>query len=924
MPDFDHPVLRWFHDALGEPFDFQLEAWGANREGASGLVNAATGMGKTLAVWLGPVMQGWDEREASAGRDTKESERLRVLWVTPLRALATDTARALQVPVEALGLPWDVQLRTGDTSQSIKKKQAQRLPTCLVTTPESLSLLLSYADARERFHGLRCVVCDEWHELLSTKRGTQTELALARLRRWNPGLQTWGLSATLGNLEEAMRALVGVGVGVDASRRGFTPDAAEPPRFIPKPRLIRGRDEKRIVVETLLPQDAERFPWAGHLGLNLLQPVLARLDAPGTSLLFTNTRSQAEMWFAAITKAKPDWLGQVALHHGSIDRIVRNEVEQLLRDGKLRCVVCTSSLDLGVDFSPVERVFQVGSPKGVARLMQRAGRSGHQPGAVSRVIGVPAHAFELVEFAAARHAANARRIESRHPLNKPLDVLVQHLVSVAAGGGFVAKDMFDEVRTAWSYQDLSEQEWQWCLDFVTRGGPALKAYPEYAKVRPADDAASDGGISVPPMIGPRPMPPREEVASRPTGGTPVPPREGGTPVPPHVVFVIASPRTARQHRMQIGTISSSAAVLVKLQRGRTLGTVEESFIGRLRPGDRFVFAGRLLELIRVQGMTAEVRPATGSRSHVPTWQGGKSPLSSQLADSVRERLDAALAGDFADPEMLAIRPLLDLQARWSRIPPSGELLIEMLRSRHGHHAFVYPFQGRLVHEGLGALVAYRLSQQEPRSISVTMNDYGFELLCDTPMDLGVEDWRKALSREQLVEDLLACLNETELARRQFRDIARVAGLIFQGYPGQNKSSRQLQASSELFYEVLTEFDPGNLLIDQARREVLEQQLEVNRLLVALERLAAQRIVIERPDRLTPLSFPLWAEHLREQHVSSESWQTRVMRMAVRLEDAATGSDDGGAWDAGDEAYEPKPERAAKRRKGRGVRPMYAR
>ena len=906
MPDADHPVLRWFHDTLGEPFDFQVETWAAYAEGASGLVNAATGMGKTLAVWLGPMMRWWDEHPDPAAWKRDKPAPLRVLWVTPLRALATDTTRALQAPLDALGLPWDVQMRTGDTSQSIKKKQATRLPTCLVTTPESLSLLLSYADARERFRGLGCVICDEWHELLSTKRGTQTELALARLRRWNPSLQTWGLSATLGNLDEAMHALVGE---PRIDMRGLAP-----------PRLIRGRDEKRIDVETLLPADAERFPWAGHLGLNLLKPVLERLESPGTSLLFTNTRSQAEMWFAAMTKARPEWLGEVALHHGSIDRSVRNEVEQLLREGRLRCVVCTSSLDLGVDFSPVERVFQIGSPKGVARLMQRAGRSGHQPGATSRVIGVPAHAFELVEFAAARHAAHARRIESRHPLNRPLDVLVQHLVTVAAGGGFSPHDMFDEVRGAYSYRDLSKQEWAWCLDFVTRGGPALKAYPEYAKVIPlAQPSAISRQPSAPNQVDDSMTPGYQSQRSGSTS-----PTFNAERLTPNAQLVIASPRLAKLHRMGIGTISSSASVIVKLQRGRTLGTVEEGFVGRLRPGDRFVFAGRLLELIRVQGMTAQVRPASGSRSHVPTWQGGKSPLSSQLADSVRERLDAALADDYSDPEVAAIRPLLDLQARWSRVPRTGELLIEYLKSRNGHHAFLYPFQGRLVHEGLGALAAYRLSQQAPRSISVTMNDYGFELLCDTPLELSTDDWRNILSRENLVEDLLACLNKTELARRQFRDIARVAGLIFQGYPGQNKSARQLQASSELFYDVLTEFDPGNLLIDQARREVLEQQLEVNRLLVALDRLAGQTIVIQKPDRLTPLSFPLWAEHLREQHVSSESWQERVMRMAVRLEEAAGGDGDEEAWDTADAEYEPKPERAAKRRKPRGVRPAYTR
>lgn len=812
-----NPVLDWFENTRGwQPMPFQREAWDAFAAGESGLVNAPTGMGKTHAVWLPNLMRWCDEHPDRAGWTEMKPVAGTLLWITPLRALANDTAATLAEPVDELGLPWSIELRTGDTSSTVRKRQRTRLPSALVTTPESLSLLLSYSDARRHFRALRCVVVDEWHELMSSKRGTQTELCLARLRQWNPSLQTWGLSATLGNLEQARDVLLG---------------SSDPGR------LIRGEDHKQIAIDTLEPDDVERYPWAGHLGIKLLPKAIDAIEAGNSTLLFTNTRSQVELWFEALVKARPDWLGQVALHHGSLDRKLRKQVEDLLRAGKLKCVVCTSSLDLGVDFSPVDRVIQVGSPKGVARLMQRAGRSGHQPGAVSRIIGVPTHSFELIEFAAARDAAERRDIESRPPLDRPLDVLVQHLVTVAMGGGFEAWAMLEEVRSTYAFADLTDQEWQWCLDFITRGGPALTAYPQYARVVELGDRR----------------------------------------------YGVASARIARTHRLGIGTITSDSAIKVKFLSGRTLGTVEENFVGYLKPGDRFVFAGHLLELVRVRQMIAYVRKAKGRKATVPRWQGGKSPLSTQLADAVRQRFRLAREGVLDAPEMRHVEPLLRRQAEHSVIPNPDELLIETTKTREGWHHFLYPFLGRLVHEGLGALIAHRLTREQPRSINITVNDYGFELLCADPFDLAPDGWRNVLTSDALLDDLLACIDTTQLARRQFREIARVAGLILPTFPGESRSSRQLQASSDMFYDVLTDFDPGNMLLDQARREVLERQLEVRRLREALDRLNDQTIVPVTLERLSPLSFPLWAEHLREQHVSSEKWGDRVRKMAMSLE-----------------------------------------
>ncbi len=814
-----HPLLEsWFSDRGWTPFAFQRETWAKHRAGCSGLVHAPTGLGKTLAVWLGPV-NDWLEANPDRGAWSDKAPPLTVLWITPLRALAQDTITALQAPLGELGLPWSVELRTGDTSSSVKQRQRKQFPTALVTTPESLSLLLSYPDTAARLSHLRAVVVDEWHELLSSKRGVQTEVALARLRSLAPRLQTWGLSATLGNLDDALAALLG--------------PAADPAKSV----LIPGRDEKRIEIDTILPDSLDRFPWAGHLGLKLLDRVLSALDDANTTLLFCNTRSQTELWFKAILDARPDLLGLVAIHHGSLDRQVRTEVENLLRQGRLRCVVCTSSLDLGVDFSPVDQVIQVGSPKGVARLMQRAGRSGHQPGAISRVRCAPTHAFELIEFAAARDAVAKREIESRRSLRVSLDVLVQHLVTLALGGGFDPDDLLREVRTTRAFAELTDGQWQWCLDFAHRGGPSLTAYPQHTRIRP--DAAG--------RYGP------------------------------------ASDRVARFHRMSIGTITSDGALRVAYQTGKTLGHIEESFISRLRPGDRFVFAGRVLELIRVRDMTAHVKRAASKKGVVPRWGGSKTPLSSQLAHAVRRRLDAARAGEYDGPEMTLIRPLLELQSALSTIPAPDELLVEQTATREGHHIFLFPFAGRLVHEGLAALLAHRLAAASPRTMSMTVNDYGLELLSPDPLRVTDDELRSALTTDNLLHDMLRCLNESELARRRFRDIARVAGLVFPGYPGMGKSARQLQASADLFYDVFHDFDAGNLLLDQARREVLDQQLEVVRLRSALEAASAQRLLRIDTDTLTPLAFPLYAETLRTQHVSSEKWEQRIARMALQLE-----------------------------------------
>ncbi|MEA2552297.1 MAG: ATP-dependent helicase Lhr and Lhr-like helicase, partial [Fimbriimonadaceae bacterium] len=595
-PDIDlKPVEGLFRARGWEPFDFQIEVWRSYLAGKSGLIHSATGTGKTLAAWLGPLLESSDLGAQNSGLEGKEakkrrpksalkaevprsefpvpSSRLKMLWITPLRALAIDTVKALQAPLPDLGSNWRVESRTGDTSSHQKAKQAKDMPDALVTTPESLCIMLSRPEAREQLSSLRCVVVDEWHELMSSKRGVLTELALARLRSFNPALRTWGLSATLGNLDEAMQTLLGVGHdGV----------------------LIQGDVPKPVIIDSLLPPTIERFPWAGQIGSQMIPLVIDELEKGGTTLIFCNTRAHTEIWYKGILDLRPDWAGQIGLHHGSLEREEREVVEEGLRTGTLRAVVCTSSLDLGVDFSPVDRVLQVGSPKGVARLIQRAGRSGHRPGVPSLVTCVPTYALELIDNAAARDAAAEKKIEAREGARRPLDVLVQHMVTIAAGEGFVELELKSEVKTTKAYEDLSEEEWVWCIDFVSRGGDTLKAYPEYRRAVLVDGR-----------------------------------------------YVVEDKKIASRHRASIGTIVSEAAMTVQYLKGQKLGSVEENFLTRLRPGDKFVFSGQPLEFIRIKDMTAWVRRADSTVGAVPKWSGLRMPISVQLALAVREKLDEA-------------------------------------------------------------------------------------------------------------------------------------------------------------------------------------------------------------------------------------------------------------------------------------------
>lgn len=813
--DATPPHEAWFAARGWAPFAFQRQVWEALAAGRSGLLHATTGSGKTYAVWIGALLRGLARETAPA--PARGARPLGVLWITPMRALAADTTRAIQLPLADLAPHWSVGQRSGDTSSAERARQDRRFPTALVTTPESLSLMLTREAARDELGAVHTVIVDEWHELMGNKRGVQVQLALARLRRWNPSLATWGLSATLGNLAEAMAVLLG-------REDGF---------------LVQGKIDKTLVIDTLLPQNPGRFSWGGHLGAQMQQPVIDEIERSGTTLVFTNVRSQAEIWYQLLLEKRPDWAGVVALHHGSLDKEVREWVELGLKEGRLKAVVATSSLDLGVDFLPVERVLQIGSAKGIARLLQRAGRSGHAPGRPSRVTLVPTNTLELVEAAAARRAAQGGRIEKRTTPDKPLDVLVQHLVTVALGGGFEPDALFDELRGAWAYRALTRAEFQWALDFVEKGGASLAAYPDYHRVQRGDDG----------------------------------------------LYRVPDRGIAKRHRLQVGTIVGDAAMQVKFLSGGNIGTIEEGFIARLSPGDTFVFAGRVLEYVMTREMTAFVRKATKKKGIVPIWAGGKMPLSSELADAVLEVLAGAAQGDFFEPELQAALPMLQTQQRLSRLPTPGTLLIESFVSREGHHLYLYPFAGRYVHMGLASLLAWRLAQQRPNTFSMSVNDHGLELLAAEPVYPQPLLDGSAYRHADLLQDVLASLNSGELALRRFREIARVAGLVFTGYPGAPRSTKQLQASSSLFYEVFRKYDAGNLLLTQAQTEVLSQELDIRRLTATLKRMAGQRVEFVTLKAPSPFSLPLMVERFRET-LTNERLTDRLARIIRDAEAAA--------------------------------------
>jgi len=794
----DYIYLNWFKSRSWEVFPFQKDCADKFFAGYNGLLNAPTGSGKTFALAIPAIVEYILKKPAKGPV---------LLWVTPLKALSKDIHAAIQQAASELNAGWNVALRNGDTSVAERSRQKKEQPHCIITTPESLHLMLAAKGYAQFFANLKTVVVDEWHELMGSKRGVQVELALSRLRAVCPGLRTWGISATIGNLEEARDVLI---------------------PFSEKVCTVKSETEKKPLVTTLIPDKPESLPWAGHLGIKMLEKTLPVIEESKTTLVFTNTRSQSEIWYQRLLDAKPDLAGRIAIHHGSLNREVREWVEENLHSGLLKAVVCTSSLDLGVDFRPVDSVIQIGSPKGVARFVQRAGRSGHRPGETSKIWFVPTHSLELLEAAALKTAIEEKTIESRIPVMRAFDVLIQYLMTLAVSDGFCPKQTFLEVRETHSFSSISEDEWSWLIHFLSHGGDSLQQYGDFHKI-----VFEEGR------------------------------------------YVVKSRRLAMQHRLSIGTIAGDTNIRIKLVGGPELGTIEEYFVSRLKPGDAFVFAGRVLELISLQGNRALVKKATKKTGSVPSWQGGRMSLSSELSEGLRLKIDEQALSETL--ELRALNDLFGLQKERSAIPKPDELLIEYHLTEEGHHLFVFPFEGRMVNEGMAMLIAYRISKIKPGTFSIAMNDYGFELLSPEPIPLEEALEEDLFTTQNLIADLFSCSNYTEMTGRRFSEIARISGLVFKGTAEKPVKTKHLQANARLFYQVFSEYEPQNLLLRQAQEETLYYQFEEHRLRAALQKASALRLLIRHPKSYTPFSFPIMVDRLREE-MSTESVEKRIERM----------------------------------------------
>ena len=786
-----------------EPFSFQSQTWERYHNNFSGMVVAPTGFGKTFSVFLGVVID-------YLNHPNKYKKGLKLIWISPLRSLAKDLAKAMNDVVEEIGLDWAVEVRNGDTPTKDRRRQERLMPDVLLTTPETLHLLFSQKKNSRWFKNVNCVAVDEWHELLGSKRGVLTEIAIARIRNLSPKLRIWGISATIGNLEEAKDVLIPYEV---------------------KTTMIRAKEKKKIKITSLLPDQVEELSWAGHLGKQMSSKIIPIIYENTTTLIFTNTRNQSELWYQIIIDEEPDLIGQIAIHHGSIDKVQRNWIEEAVSQGLLKAVVCTSSLDLGVDFKPVDCVIQIGSAKGIARFMQRAGRSGHSPFEISKMYAVPTHSLQLIEVAAVKEAVKQNEIEARQPYVLTYDILVQFLVTLAVGEGFKPEETYAFIKQIHAFHFLTKEEFDWCIHFITQGGNTLKSYEEFHKVVLDDDG----------------------------------------------FYRVKSRRIAMNHRMNIGVIVSEVMLFVKFFSGGYIGMVEEYFISKLKKGDAFVLGGKVVEIQQIKDLTVLVKRSKKKKAITPSWLGGRLPLTSGLTHFLRLKLSDALTPNNREKELKFLHPLLKRQEANSHIPRQDEFLIEMIETKEGFHLFAYPFEGRLVHEIMASLIAYRISQIKKLTFTIAMNDYGFELLSDQEIPLTEENMNAIFSKENLIKDVTASINASEMASRKFRDIAVVAGLVIQTQPGKRKTNKSLQSSSGLIFRVLNDYEPSNLLLKQAYNEVFDYELEKVRLQAAFQRISNSKIILKKARNFTPLSFPLKVDSLRGT-MSNEDLSKRIERL----------------------------------------------
>jgi ATP-dependent Lhr-like helicase len=797
-------IQSWFLTKGWEPRKFQVDAWKAYLKGQDGLVSVSTGFGKTYAGCLAALSELVLEKADPKG--------IHILYISPLRALSADIIKSLRAPIEEMKLPFTVESRTGDTTPNERLKQRKNPPSILVTTPESLNLLLISEEFREAIKNCRLVVVDEWHELMGNKRGVQIQLCLSHLRGMNPNMRIWGLSATLGNPELAGRVLTG-------SEKNYA--------FVTEP------VHKEIEIDCLLPDEIDSFPWSGHLGVAMMEKVVNHLDLKYSCLLFTNTRNQAERWFTEIKNLKPEWEGVMALHHSSVDREMREAVEHGIKTGDLKLVVCTSSLDLGVDFPMVERVYQIGSPKSISRFIQRAGRSGHTPTGVPRIFFVPTHALELFEYLATELAIDRGLKEEITPPELSYDVLSQHMVTLAANEGLDLDKAFEEVISTYSFRNLQKYDFENIIAFLTHGGKSLSAYPDYHRLK--------------------------EFKGR---------------------FLVPDKRMIQEHMMNIGTITSDPSIKIKFMRGGSLGSVEESFVGRMKKGDRFVFAGKSLEYVLIKDLTLFVKLAPPGAGITAIWGGQRLPLSSLLCEHLKEVFELIEKGEYRHPMVEYLSPIIEVQKALSRLPGRQYLLVEETETREGKHLFIFPFEGQRVHEALASLLSVRMSELSKVTFSFAVSEYGLEILAPSDFIFPIDKLRDLLSSKNLAADIQKSLNMTQLAKKQFREISQVSGLIHQNRAGNKRTMKNLQMSSSLIFDVFSAYEPEQPFFHQSYEEVKFFQFQEDRLRTVLEKLEQIPIENYKTMRPSPLAFPLIIERVGSR-VSSESLQDRLLRMKQR-------------------------------------------
>jgi len=809
--------LRWFGKRGWTPRAHQLALLEHARTDRSTLLIAPTGAGKTLAGFLPTLVELTEQRAkpgklVSTGRGLKRGGGLHTLYISPLKALAVDIARNLETPVAEMELPIRIETRTGDTPTSKRQRQRRDPPDILLTTPEQLALLLATADGPFLFSSLRRVVLDELHSLVMSKRGDLLSLDLARLVRMAPQVTTVGLSATVAEPAELCRYLVPQPDGGTAEADLVVAEGGAAPHV------------------TML-DTGEYLPWAGHSARHALAEIYALIKKHKTTLVFVNTRMQAEMIFQELWRINDDGLA-IALHHGSLDVEQRRKVEGAMASGRLKAVVCTSSLDLGIDWGDIDLVINVGAPKGSSRMLQRIGRANHRMDEPSRGVLVPANRFEVLECTAAIEAVAANAQDTPPLRTGGLDVLAQHVLGCACGAPFLADDLYNEVRQAAPYAGLTRADFDSIVDFVATGGYALKAYERFAKIKQTKDGR----------------------------------------------WRIAHPRVAQRYRMNVGTIVEADMLKVRLVRsreskhgysgpiargGRLLGQVEEYFIETLTPGDTFVFSGEILRYEAIVEDEVYVSRATGEDPKIPSYEGGKFPLSTYLAERVRGLLAEPKAWHALPPQ---VREWLDIQKWRSLIPKAGEMLVETFPRADKSYLVCYPFEGRLAHQTLGMLLTRRLERARLRPLGFVANEYALAVWGFGDPALAISRGELSLAElfgeDMLGDDLEAWLAESALMKRTFRNCAIIAGLIERRYPGEEKSRRQMTVSTDLVYDVLRKHQPDHVLLRAARADAATGQLDIKRLGAMLSRIRG-RIVHKALDRVSPLAVPVLLEIGRE-------------------------------------------------------------